>query len=105
LLERVIVVGTWATAHTIQTEEVKMIRAHFQLDRVTEHIGYDGAGVTVHLSPIYYPKGHEFEGFTEYTPTGELEMYTTNPRVVEILRQHRKFALDFTPLEEDETPE
>jgi hypothetical protein len=81
-----------------------MIRAHFQLVSITEYASpYTGHEVV--LEPIYYDEEHEHYSFTEYTPSGELKMHVNNPNVIDILRQHGRFTVDFTPLEEDVTTE
>jgi hypothetical protein len=79
-----------------------MIRAHFRLVSITEYAP-PYSGHEVMLEPICYDEEHEHYSFTEYTPSGELKMYVNNLNVIDILRQHGRFAVDFTPLEGDAT--
>jgi hypothetical protein len=67
------------------------IRAKFTVSSVTDH---GGDGRTIKLHPQYDESIPEDQRFHQYTPTGSLEMYVTNPAVIAELTPGRVYYID-----------
>ena len=68
-------------------------RAKFKVVSVT---AYEHQGVTVIMKAVIDDGIPENARFHRYTPSGLLEMYVTNPSVIEQLIPGKYFYLDFT---------
>lgn len=77
------------------------IRAKFRIHNVSEqHFGPDKtkSGERVQMSPVYSsdPQSENYS-FSQFTPSGSVEMNITNPMAFGFFQEGQEFYLDFTP--------
>lgn len=73
-----------------------VIRAKFQLQEIRQHIG---EGKTYIFCPMYDTSIPEDRRFSQYTPTGELRIFVTNPVVHATWHLGRYCYFDVTAIE------
>lgn len=74
------------------------VRAKFTVTEVAQ-ISHQPAARRIKLAAQYDVTIPEDRRFCEYTPSGTLEMYVTNPAAIEALPLGQAFYLDFTPVD------
>lgn len=72
------------------------MRAKFHTESVTN---YAGGNTSVVLSPVSKGASDENTQFWQYTPSGKLEMFITNPSATQFFEPGKDYYLDFTPVE------
>lgn len=72
------------------------VRAKFKCETVTKHVG----GERVELKPVY--GGEANKGWSEYTPSGTIEMSITAKGAVGQFEPGKAYYVDFTPADEDD---
>ena len=71
------------------------MRAKFHVNSVT----HDGYGRSVKMQAVH-DGSPENNQFAKATPSGNLEMYISNPDAMDFLTPNKSYYLDFTPAEE-----
>ena len=79
-----------------------MVRAKFYVAELKRQ-AYAPASQTVVLVAV--TKGEENKEWSEYTPSGKIEMQIKNPLASQVfdLRLGKEFWVDFTPIEDEAT--
>lgn len=77
-----------------------MVRCKFRCHCKQEYRDANGklTGVKVGMSPVYYGS-EENEKFFEATPSGEINFYSVNPAVAEVIIENKEYYIDITPAE------
>lgn len=79
------------------------MRAKFRVHRVEKQHTTDGTQYAEHVvaGPVFPNDDPEAENtkFWAATPSGQLDLYLSNPDVYGVLKQGKCFYLDFTPAE------
>jgi hypothetical protein len=71
-----------------------MVRAKFVVTKITRYENPNSA--TIELEPRYSKAVPEDQRFSEATPSGKLEMYVNNPKVIEFLTPGKVCYIDIT---------
>ena len=74
-----------------------MIRCKFRCNSVEPIENSSPPTSRVRMTAIHSPEVPEDEGFTKYTPSGELDVTINNPRALEQLQVGTYHYLDLTP--------
>lgn len=74
------------------------VRAKFRCNTVTKH---DGGAETVKMMPVYSEAGVNKE-WSEYTPSGSLEMLITTKGAVGVFEVGTEYLLEITPANDEE---
>ena len=77
-----------------------MVRCKFRCHFKEEHKGIEGNiyGVSIKMHPAY-GDSEENKKFWNYTPSGEINFYTTNINVANQIEQNKEYYIDITPAE------
>lgn len=82
------------------------VRAKFTVtEKAQRKYGADGVlQTTVKMSPVTSGSDENKE-FYQYTPSGNIDLGTVNPSVVDAFEIGKEYYVDFTPAEVEEEPE
>lgn len=75
------------------------IRAKFFVTQITNHHVASPSEVSAEVKLQAVHQGNDNEGWSRWTPNGELKMTITNPAALEQLGLGDKFYIDITPAE------
>lgn len=77
------------------------IRAKFKVTTVERHETCDVVKMSAVCPDKFGPDGEsEDNNFARFTPTADLSMNITNPKIIGKIQPGTKYYLDFTPVEE-----
>lgn len=74
-------------------------RMKMALVAITQH-DWTQEGRTLKFEPRYDDSIPEDQRFYQFTPSGSMEVFVTNPRVLENMKLGDKFYIDFFPVVE-----
>jgi hypothetical protein len=76
------------------------VRAKFFVNSLT-HIATPGSDpcAKIEMTPVYgsYGDGKDNESWSQYTPSGSLEMMITNPAAIDQFEPGKAYFIDITP--------
>lgn len=77
-----------------------MVRCKFRCHFKEEYKDIEGNiyGVSIKMHPAY-GDSEENKKFWNYTPSGEINFYTTNINVANQIEQNKEYYIDITPAE------